>query len=332
MTGHGWGSDGPYFDELTVGQVFDTAPAVTLTDGQSALHQAIVGDRLALPLDAGLAAGVIGAGPVAHPALVWDLAIGQSTVVTQHVKANLFYRGLVFGRVPMIGDTLHTVTEVVALRQNRPREGRAPTGLAALRITTVDQRDRPVLDFWRCAMLPLRDANARSGHDDDLDSVGAGVDGAALAAVSAGWKLGLFGDRVRGPRIADLRPGQVWSMGGDVVSSAPELARLTLNIARVHHDAAAAGGRRLVYGGHTIGVALAQASRAVPSLVTVAGWHSCDHLGPVYEADTLRSTVTVERRRALDGGGGLADLRSVVVAAGEPDREVLDWRFVAVMP
>jgi acyl dehydratase len=232
----------------------------------------------------------------------------------------------------MIGDILHTVTEVVALRQNKPREGRAPTGLAALRITTVDQRDRPVLDFWRCAMLPLRDTQALTGHDDDLDSVGAEVDEASLAAVPAGWKLGLFADRVRGPRIADLQPGQTWTVGGDVVSSAPELARLTLNVARVHHDAAAAGGRRLVYGGHTIGIALAQATRALPTLVTVAGWHGCDHVGPVHEGDTLRSTVTVERTRSLAGGGGLVDLRSVVVVAGEPDREVLDWRFVAALP
>ena len=47
-------------------------------------------------------------------------------------------------------------------------------------------------------------------------------------------------------------------IGGDVVTSASELARLTLDIAQVHHDARAGGGRRLVYGGHTIGIAAAQ--------------------------------------------------------------------------
>src|SRR6202034_154238 len=58
------------------------------------------------------------------------------------------------------------------------------------------------------------------------------------------------------------RAGQTWVVpGGDVVSSAPELARLTLNVAMVHHDASAAGGQRLVYGGHAIGLALAQAAR-----------------------------------------------------------------------
>src|SRR5579871_6837718 len=113
--------EGPYFDQLLVGQRIDRAPALTLTAGHAAMHQAIVGDRLRLGLDARLTEKVLGAsGLLAHPALVWDVAIGQSTLVTRRVIANLFYRGLVFHRAPVIGDTLQTVTEVVALRQNRP--------------------------------------------------------------------------------------------------------------------------------------------------------------------------------------------------------------------
>src|SRR5947199_3813212 len=139
---------GPYFDDLAAGQVFDWAPAMTLSSGLAAAHQAIVGDRLRLALDTELCAAVTGSpGPLAHPALVCDVAIGQSTLATQRVKANLFYRGLVFHRLPVIGDSLFTRTEVVALRANSAKPGRAPTGLAALRIITVDQADRPVLDF-----------------------------------------------------------------------------------------------------------------------------------------------------------------------------------------
>ncbi len=42
---------GPWYEDLEVGQVFDAAPAQTLTDGHAAVHQAIVGDRLRLALD-----------------------------------------------------------------------------------------------------------------------------------------------------------------------------------------------------------------------------------------------------------------------------------------
>ncbi len=322
---------GPYFDELEPGRTFDDAPAVTLTPGLAATHQSIVGDRLRLALDARLSRAVTGGGQLAHPALVWDLAIGQSTVATHHVRANLFYRNLAFHRFPAIGDTLSTTTEVVGLRQNRPRPDRPATGLAALRITTVDQEGRTVLDFWRCAMLPLSSPEVDTGHDDDLSELG--TTAAEAPDPVAGWDLGAFHRPASEPAASWSAGTSVQVSGGDVVSSAPELARLTLNVARVHHDAAAGGGRRLVYGGHTIGIACAQATRAFPSMVTVLDWKGCDHTGPVFEGDTLRSVLTVEGAAPRPDGGTRVDLRSEVTAEaidGEP-RPVLDWRFTALM-
>jgi hypothetical protein len=59
----------------------------------------------------------------------------------------------------------------------------------------------------------------------------------------AGWELAHFGAVVPGEHFDSLRVGQSWIIeGADVVSNAPELARLTGNVAMVHRDAAAAGG------------------------------------------------------------------------------------------
>ncbi len=326
LSGHMQG--GPYFDDLSVGQVFDWAPAMTLTAGAAAAHQSIIGDRMRLPLDQTLTHAVTGApAALAHPALVCDVAIGQSTLATQRVKANLFYRGLRFHRFPVLGDTLYTRTEVVGLKQNSAKPGRAPTGLAALRMTTIDQADRLVLDFHRCAMLPLADG-ADTAHDDDLSTIGA--DAPAPPDPTQSWDADAFRARVPGPYFDRSIKGTVLSSTADVVSSAPELARLTLNIAATHHDSRV-GGERLVYGGHTIGLALAQVSRALPNLVAVLGWESCDHTGPVHEGDTLYSEVHVEAAAPMEGGrGGVLALRSLVYAVGEPDRQVLDWRFSAL--
>src|SRR5690606_33448390 len=137
-----------------------------------------------------------------------------------------------------------------------------------------------------------------TGHHDDLSAIGTAPTHDELAAVTAGWDLDAH------PGAGRPEAGEVFEVaGGDVVTSAPELARLTLNVARVHHDAGA--GERPVY-----------------------GWHGCDHLGPVRENDTLTSTVEVERLEPLPSGT-LAHLRSRVRANRAAD--VLDWRFAAVL-
>jgi acyl dehydratase len=195
----------------------------------------------------------------------------------------------------------------------------------ALRVTTIDQVDRLVLDFYRCAMLPLSPDAPETGHRDDLSTVGTGL--AAPPDVTAHWDADEFRRRVPGPHFDPGLAGAVLTSSGDVVSSAPELARLTLNIAATHHDSRVSG-QRLVYGGHTIGLALAQASRLLPNLVTVLGWKSCDHTGPVHEGDTLYSELHVES--AADNVLGLRSLVYAAGFAGEADRQVLDWRFTAL--
>lgn len=330
---------GPHFEDFEVGAVFEDAPALTLTSGHAALHQALVGDRLRLPLDATLTEAVTGRKtPLAHPNLVCDVAIGQSTGPTQLVRGNLFYRGLVLLRPVFIGDTLRTRTEITALKQNRPRDDGTATGLVVLRITTKNQHDEPVLDFWRCPMLPLRDPDAETGHADRFETIPQELDlDQVRDAVPAGWRYELLREGGEGTPAVDLSPGTVCEIDGrDTVTGAPELARLTLNIARAHTDAGAtAAGRRLVYGGFTISIAAAQLTRALPALATVVAWHGCEHLGPVFEGDILATEVTIEAVEELEHAGArLIDLRALVHADRDHDEgpvAVLDWRLAGVL-
>ncbi|HET9254824.1 MAG TPA: MaoC family dehydratase [Pseudonocardiaceae bacterium] len=322
---------GPYFEDLAHGQVFDDAPGLTLTPGHAAIYQALSGDRLRLPLDHQLSAEVTGrAEPLAHPTLVCHVAIGQTTAPSQRVRGNLFYRGLRLLRPVHLGDTLRTRTEIVALRQNRPKPGRPATGLAVLRVQVSNQSQEPVLDYWRCPMIPLRDPGANTGHADNFDDISA--DAEPAEDLPWGWRLEEF-------RPTEAEPGTIYDIEvRDTVTGAPELARATLNLAAAHTDpGASAYGRRLVYGGHTISIAGAHATRALPHLVTIVAWRSCDHTGPVFEGDVLRTELHVEAVHQRDGYQ-LIDLRAMVhgcpaADAGDPaapEKPVLDWRFVAL--
>ena len=291
----------PYFEDLQVGTVFEDAPALTLTEGHAALHQAIAGDRLRLALDRDAGEAVIGAGPpLAHPALVCDVAIGQSTVATDRVIANLFYRGLLLRRP--VADRRHAAHDDRGRRAARePRRAR-PTGLAVLRIRTIDQEDRPVLDFTRCAMLPAARRADRRGRATRW-AAPSDLPHDALLAAAAELDLG-HSARARRGRTSTRCPtaGPTSVEGGDAVDSAPG-ARATDAQHRdgPHRRGRGAARRRLVYGGHTIGLAAAHAARALPGLVTILAWHSCDHLAPVFEGDTLRSRLELEQREALAG-------------------------------
>jgi len=324
-----------YFEDLKVGQTFDSAPAVTLTAGHAAFHAAQFGDRLRLPLDAPLCESTTGRPALAHPNLVCNIAIGQTTEPTQRVKGNLFYRGLVLQTPVFIGDTLRTTTEIVALRQNRPKPGRPATGMAVLQVHVENQNRETVMHFWRCPMLPCRDPEARTGARDSFDAIPKQLTPERLeAAVPTEWDLTRFRRELPGPHFADVSVGSHYVIDArDTVTCAPELARLTLNLARAHTDAdASAYGQRLVYGGHTISMAGAQISRALPNLVTLLAWRSCDHTAPVFEGDRLWTEFRVEDKLRVNRGGGLVDLHAWVHAE-RPDEtiQVLDWRVVALM-
>ena len=85
-------------------------------------------------------------------------------------------------------------------------------------------------------------------------------------------------------------------------------------------------------------MAAAQITHALPNLVTLVAWRSCDHTAPVFEGDILRTEVTIDQTHPLDQGGGLVDLHAFVYAersdqAPEPgcDIQVLDWRVLGLM-
>lgn len=327
----------PWFEDFKVGDDLSQVPAVTITSGMTAWHQAVFGDRSRLCLDLPLCQAVTGRDSLlVHPALVCNLAIGQSTLPSQRVLGNLFYRGLQLHTPVFVGDTLSTKTQVVALRQNAIKPGRDASGMVALEITTQNQHGDTVLHFWRCPMIPCQDPRADTGHQDDFSFMPESLDPESLGNCIQGWKLdAAIHDKPGGLTRREYKPGQVMAVEArDTVTSAPELVRMTLNLAMTHTDASrSVYGKRLVYGGHTIAMAAAQLSRAMPDLALILGWYKCDHKAPVFEGDLLQSQVTVSD--FLPSSQRLARLNLQVTAIRgkqwDEETEVLGWDLAVAM-
>ena len=324
----------PWFEDFSVGDDFSNVPSVTITEGFAAIHQAIFGDRLKLPLDYVLNEKVTGSKrPMVNPSLVCNLAIGQSTIPSQRVMGNLFYRGLILRQPVFVGDTLTTTTRVVALRQNKIKAGRPASGMVALEIHTKNQNDETVLLFWRCPMIPCQDSNANTGHADDFDVMPEHIQMEDLIAAVPAWNF----EPMAAKPFAIPLDEKIEIEARDTVTLAPELVRLTQNLAMTHTDAGrSVYGKRLVYGGHTISMAAAQLSRAIPNLITLLGWYRCDHTAPVFEGDVLSTSYTLMEHTPVNGASFLKLHVEVFASRGEqapkPDDnvKVLDWELAAL--
>ena len=306
---------------------------MTLSAGAAAVHQSILGDRMRLPFDQTLSHAVTGAAAaLTHPALVLrrrDRSIhaghpaGQGQPVLPRPAVS-----------PLPDHRRH------ALHPNRSRWPETELGQAGANADgpcgLADDDHRPGRPTG--ARLPsLRHAAAARGrlrHGFRRRPVGhRHRRHRRRGDPTEAWDADAFRSRVAGPHFDPAIVGAVLHGTADVVSSAPELARLTLNIAATHHDSRV-GGRRLVYGGHTIGLARSwprshgccrtssPCSAGRPATTPVL----CTRATP----STARSTWK-RRHRSRVAAARCLSLRSLVYAVDEPDRQVLDWRFTALM-
>ena len=151
-------------------------------------------------------------------------------------------------------------------------------------------------------MIPCRDPSAETGLDDNFDGIPERLNDNQLDdAVPESWDYGQMKDSSLGSPIPHMEVGdRVVIAAKESITNAPELVRLTGTSAIAHTDASKSYlGKRLVYGGHTISVALSQVIRAIPNAVTLLGWQSCDHLSPVLEEALVRTEFVLKKKREI---------------------------------
>lgn len=341
--------DGPFYDQLTVGQQLPRQPAVTIDEGAAALYQSLVGERLAMALDTEVSRAVASTpsrtasrgfvqtehraslrptpriGRLASPGLVMQLSIGQSTTVSRRAVSNLFYRNVRMLRPVMIGDSIETAVTVVGLQDASHRPGRPRRGRVLVDVVTYADGEEAV-SYQRCPMLPQLDDESAPGQDDDLGTTG-------------DLDLGTYTELVPDWNFEALGPPTAWSVGEtisdpsrDVIEGATALVRLTHNLAMVHRDAEESPyPQRLVYGGHVVGLAQASLTRVLPGLATVVGWHLCDHTGPAFEGDQLSFRHTLLDVQPVRSGHAYA-VQVEGFAHRPDDTKILDWVVIAAAP
>ncbi len=320
--------DGPFYDRLSVGDRLPSQPGVTIDPGVAAFYQSVVGERLALCLDAELCRAVTGSPRLlASPGLVTQMSIGQSTTVSRRAVANLFYRDLRLVEPVFIGDTVATTVTVAAMADSLDKPGRRPRGKVLVDIVTT-AAGHPAVVYQRCPILPTV-GDSLPGHGDDLGASAPLNLDSFVELIPTGWHLDLLGT------------ASAWATGDtitdptrDVIDGATALARITHNLAMIHRDAGQSPyPERLVYGGHVVGLAQASLTRVVAAMATVLGWQECNHTGPAFEGDllsfrhTLVDSLDIQAARLLAVNVEASAHRVDSPAGGDP---ILDWTVIVL--
>jgi acyl dehydratase len=143
---------GRYFDEWQIGDRVEHAITRTVTETDNVLISTLTHNPQPMHLDHELAAASEFGKPLVNSVYTFGLMIGVSVADTTlgTLVANLGYDSLKFPNPVFAGDTLHSETECVAVRESGSRPN---AGIVTWAHRSFNQRDELVCECTRTALL-----------------------------------------------------------------------------------------------------------------------------------------------------------------------------------
>ncbi len=315
---------GNYFEDFRLGQIFAHATPRSVSEADAALYLALTGSRFAVNSSEPFARAIGYRRAPLDDVLAFNLVFGKTVPdISANAIANLGYAECRFGAPLYPGDTVRARSEVIGLRET----SKGNAGIVYVRSSGENQHGDPIVDFVRWVLVPKRDpaSPAPAASVPRLGEVVApetltvppGLDLTRYDRALAGSRFGCDDYKI-GERI-DHRDGMT------LEEAEPALAtRLYQNNARIHFDAFRAraqteGGRRLVYGGHVIGIARALSSNGLGNAFHIAAIDAGSHVAPVHAGDTIYAWSEILAKSDIAGRTDLGAVRlRTVVAKNRP--------------
>ena len=143
---------GLYFDQFTLGQVFEHAITRTVTEADNVLATTLSMNPQPLHLDHEFAAQTEFGKPLVNSLFTLALVIGLSVYETTlgTTIGNLGMREVNFPKPVFAGDTIHVQTTVKALRSSKSRPN---AGIVEFEHLGINQRGEVVCQCFRTAFM-----------------------------------------------------------------------------------------------------------------------------------------------------------------------------------
>ncbi len=283
-------NEGRFFEDFRLGETIVHATPRTLSEGDSAVYQALYGTRHLLQSSRPHAEKCGFKDRPIDDWLVFHIVFGKTVPdISRHAIANLGYAEGVFHAPVFAGDTLSAVSEIIGVRQN----ANAKSGIVMVRSTGHNQHDETILRYVRWVMVLKRapDSPAPETHMPVLDKVVSAEKLHAPRGDFNQWDMAAAGST---RAFDDFKIGERMVHGGGMTLEEAEhmlATRLYQNTAQVHFDALAQRDtrfeKRLIYGGHMISHARAMSFNGFENACLIAALNGGKHVAPAFAGDTV---------------------------------------------
>jgi 2-methylfumaryl-CoA hydratase len=310
---------GNFFEDFSVGQVFEHATPRTLTTGDTALYMGLYGPRFAVQSSDEFARGLGYPRAPVDDLLVFHAVFGKTVPdISLNAIANLGYAECRFLTPVYPGDTLSAASEVIGVRENSNRA----SGVVYVRTTGRNQRGEPVLEYVRWVMVRKRSVEA-AAPTPVVPKLAERVDPATLGRAVPALDISRYNFKLAGSphRWGDFSAGEKIDHADAMTLEEAEhqiATRLYQNTAKVHfnlHEQAQGQfKRRLVYGGVVISLARALSFNGLANAFHVAAVNGGRHVAPCFAGDTVYAWSDVLEAAEVPGRSDIGALRVRLVA------------------
>jgi acyl dehydratase len=147
-------SAGRYFEDFTVGDVYEHRPGRTIGEADNTWFTLLTMNQHPLHFDDAYAARSEFGRPVVNSCLTLSIVAGMSVAdVSQKAIANLGWTDIKLTAPVFVGDTIYAESEVLAKRESRSR----PTqGVVTVRTTGIKADGTVFMTYERTVLVPKR--------------------------------------------------------------------------------------------------------------------------------------------------------------------------------
>ncbi|HIG62502.1 MAG TPA: MaoC family dehydratase [Gammaproteobacteria bacterium] len=147
-------SSGRYFEEFTVGDIYEHRPGRTITEADNTWFTLLTMNQHPIHFDAEYAKYSEFGRPIVNSALTLAIVAGMSVAdVSQKAIANLGWTDITLPAPVFNGDTLYAESEVLEKRASRSRPNQ---GIVAVATRAFNQDQVLVMDYKRTVLVPNR--------------------------------------------------------------------------------------------------------------------------------------------------------------------------------